>query len=322
MKQARKLLLLILLLLSYAVYLIHFFGGSLIFLDQLSPILNQVIWILIFLFFLNLSVPDLRWMWAHKLWLSMIAVFLLLFFVHYNTISSESILMLLSGLLLHIGIYLTMWYKCRSISNRVRPIIWIMHYAYTFAFSLFVAGSIALYSVASYDDIPFDCSDIQSSQDNFYSTILFPLSASYDIFDITKNEITTFLEQDFSDIIFGDTWVDVSELDTQKEEIVTNSGGIIGMVDNIRVTLLSSTLDNKKLVDNSVCTAMIELIHTQWKNPEVRYSVIFLLFLLLYPFLSIAFITMSVLSYIVFVILQSLGLWTRVQEMKWVEDFE
>jgi len=73
-----------------------------------------------------------------------------------------------------------------------------------FAFSLFVAGSIALYSVASYDDTPFDCDDIQNSQESFFSTIFFPISASYDVFDSTKTKISTFLEKDFSDMMFGD----------------------------------------------------------------------------------------------------------------------
>jgi len=111
-------------------------------------------------------------------------------------------------------------------------------------------------------------------------------------------------------------------LDTQKIQAVVTTGGVLGVIESARVALLSSTLDNKKLVDDSICVAMIELIQTQWKNPEVRYSVIFLVFLLLYPFLSVAFVTVSVLSYIVFMILQRLGLRTRVQEMKWVEDVE
>lgn len=322
MKQGRKIILLLLLLLSYTVYLIHFFGGSIVFLDHLSPILNQVIWILIFLFFLNLSIPDLRQVWIHRIWWSMSAIFLILFFVYYGNINSETILILLSWVLIHLGIYLTAWYKYRSVSNRVKPVIWIMHYVYTFAFSLFVAWSIALYSVTHYDDVPFDCNDIQSSQESFYSTIFFPLSASYDMFESTKTKITAFLEKDYTEILFGNDWVDTSIEQLEIDQALTSTGGVIGLVDTIRYSILSSTLDNKKLVDNSVCTAMIELIQTQWKNYEVRYSVIFLLFLLLYPFLSIAFITVSVLSYIVFILLQRLGLWTRVQEMKWVEDVE
>ena len=186
----------------------------------------------------------------------------------------------------------------------------MLHYTWVFVLAWFVALFIGLYSFGTFKSIPFSCDDLQSTQDNFMSVIFTPVRKSSEVVELGKQWITEFLEGDVDETV---------------QEFITSTGWIdtdISFFQEVKNSVLLATLENKKEVDETVCVFMIDLIQDKRNTPGLQYSVVFLLFLLLYPLLSVVFVTVWILSFLLFSVFKNVGLRDIKQTMKLVEEIE
>jgi len=317
MKQIVRIILFIVpMLASYVVFLISFFGWTVY--GGVSPLVIMLWSMVVFLFFLNLSVPDLKKIWIFSRQMFFVFSFLLLsivfwiwnVFVSIDSFFIEYGFQFLAWILLVLGLVILLQSKESVLNNRIKIDSFMLHYTWVFVLAWFVALFIGLYSFGTFKSIPFSCDDLQSTQDNFMSVIFTPVRKSSEVVELGKQWITEFLEGDVDETV---------------QEFITSTGWIdtdISFFQEVKNSVLLATLENKKEVDETVCVFMIDLIQDKRNTPGLQYSVVFLLFLLLYPLLSVVFVTVWILSFLLFSVFKNVGLRDIKQTMKLVEEIE
>ncbi len=302
----------------YIMFLVFFFWGTIPFFPKYWLLFILISLLLWFLLFLNLSFPDIALLWIYQWQIFFLITFISLMIViwwpilfkDYNAFFTKFGFQLLSWIVLLIWIFILLQIKQSSLENKITMQYRTLQYAWVFIFSFFVATFVAIYSYWSFRSIPFSCEDIQESQDWFIDMVLSPIRYGNDVFNILEENIRNFL---ITDVQVALEWF--VDIDFTKEESPT-------LFRKIKNTVIMETLEEKRVVDWSICEFMMSLVSEKVKNPWFQYSAIMLMILLLYPFVSITFFLMVVVSYLLFMVLYYTKFWTKHTMSKDVEYLE
>ena len=83
--------------------------------------------------------------------------------------------------------------------------------------------------------------------------------------------------------------------------------------------IINQIMENKKILDKSLCKTIVQNIKEKYTNPHFQITVIFLIFLLFYPFIRVFLYILSVINFIWFKMMN----WVKIYQFKTiVEDVE
>ncbi len=317
---ARRIFLFTGILVWYIAFMLLFFDWYIQrwFFLQTSQLVWMIICLLFLLLFLNLSTPDFKKIWIFVRQSFFLLSYLGLVLFHWWKIIFMDIDMFfesfwfqfLAGILLIGGIMLLIQLKKWSLTNTVRTNYRMMHYSATVLYAVAVSLFLWVFMIGTFRSLPFSCEELRTNQDDFLKTLFVPVERSSEWYTSSKDSVTNFLETEVADVLSG--YVDFG----------TGTDTELSYSTRIKNSFLLTTLENKKIVDESVCGVIIKNVWDKRQSPWLQFSVISLLFILLYPIFWLVCLIVSIISYILFTILRLLWCWEVKGELKIVEEIE
>jgi len=200
--------------------------------------------------------------------------------------------------------------KAKSMSNRIHVVPWITMFTGTWIYVTIIAFVIGISTISWYSSLPFSCEDLDNWTEQVIWTLLTPLQLWSETVKNTSVNIKEFLSQNDpnSDTIPSETMEVITE--------TTYGPSIILFLQETIISIRSGTNDTK----SSTCEILYNKIQTSWETPWIKYSSLFLMIFLLWPFLSVLFNIVNVLAYLTFIVLCRFGVWKREISSKDVED--
>jgi hypothetical protein len=102
----------------------------------------------------------------------------------------------------------------------------------------------------------------------------------------------------------------------------TQWSGLLGKFDTYRQLLIDQVISDNTEVNQGVCDYILSQIDQKYTNPTFQYSVIALLFVVLFPLARVITIILSHLARILFLILRHFRRYKLSKFLKKTEEFQ
>lgn len=307
--------------------------------------LMSTVYIMIFYIFIHYFFIELKTYWLRTfIYIILTGAFLQMFIIWF-----ENFFKIISMYTLNIWfIYLIVDINS-EINNRKTLSSWAIFNSWVWMFSLFLALAYSFMFIGIYDKFNLTCGTLYDHTNKFIDFVSKPLSLSMDEAWKVKKSLWVFYDSKVKDIIWINlnlswnwlfsgkniswfvlpdlvTWKDNKKLvltgvvSTWAKDIVYEKW-ILWKIEKMKVDLIK-TFSDKKNVDSWICSYTIEQIASRYEKPSFKFSVITLLFFLLWPFMRIIFFIISVLNLLIFAIARLLKVYKFQYVLEEVEELE
>lgn len=227
---------------------------------------------------------------GRALWL--LASSILLFF---TTIYSP-VLIIISYICFHIGLYFFVLAKYAILNNNISPHPWIFSNVGMYLFTMFFTISYSILMVGIVGRIPFDCDSIAAGYNTVWWFVSSPIEKSWDT-------IQTFIEKN-ANTIAKDADVSVWFLQELSD-----------------LELRDSIMGEREKINMSICQSLFDNIKSQFQKPGFQAAILLPLFLLLSPIIRILLYILSAITTIIIQFFIKTRIYRKRMVMREVEEW-
>ncbi len=194
-----------------------------------------------------------------------------------------------------------------------------------YIFTIFMTVAYSLFLIGWKWNFDLSCSNIEDTSNNFISTILTP-------FQIGKRQVQ---------LIGDNAWEVKTRIQTNLKDIfTTNVGDILWFSKRIEIATtpepsfgekislsiqklksnINSAVEEKLKLSMSVCDLVLKKIEQAYEHPAFQFTIVLLMFVLLFPFVRIAFWIISVVALLIFELLYLLWVYKKQKILEEVEE--
>lgn len=287
-KYAKQWITYILTVLLYATSLYFLFYKA-----QLLPWWLSVLAMLFVAHFAAISAKRYRLVIRKRgrlLWL-VISSILLFFTTIYNPI-----LIIISYVLFHVGLYFFILAKYAILNNNISPHPWVFANVGMYLFTVFFTISYSILMVGIVWRIPFDCESIAAGYDKIWWLVTNPIEKSWDKIQqfIDKNATTISKDADVS----------------------------IGFLQELSdLELRDSIMGEREKINMTICQSLFDNIKSQFQKPWFQAAILLPLFLLLSPIIRLLLYLLSAMTTLVIQIFIKTRIYRKRIVMREVEEW-
>ena len=198
---------------------------------------------------------------------------------------------------------------------------WGYFTAGAYIFSMFMTVSYSLFLIGGKGNFDLSCTNIQESSDSFVDTMMTPFTLGKKQMQILgsgavqlKESIADFFSSDVDDVV--ETVEKVEIIPVEDESL---GDKIIWKFSEIK-TNISTAVDENTKVSLWICDLILKKIEKLYEHPGVQFAIVFLMWLLLYPFVRIAFWIVTAIGFALFKLLYLLRVYRKKKVVKEVEE--
>jgi len=179
-----------------------------------------------------------------------------------------------------------------------------------YIFTVFVSITYSFALAWMYRQFPFSCEDLSKSSDSVIDFFVKPFKIWFQKAEEIKTQTQDFLTANLKDTIF------------KKIKISDNQTWSKNIIDEYRDIIINQVFEDNRSINIWICDYMLWEINKRYNKPAFQFSLIFLMYLLLYPFLRIIFWIMTAIWIFLFKILLKLNIYKIKKVLKEVEELE
>jgi len=226
-------------------------------------------------------------------WLGRILLsWLLLFF----TTIYNPVLIIISYVCFHIGLYFFVLAKYAILNNNISPHPWLFSNVGMYLFTVFFTVSYSILMVGIVGRIPFDCESIAAWYARAGWLVTNPIERSWD-------RIQNFI-------------------DTNATDIAKDSDVSVGFVQELsNLELRDSLIGERDRINMSVCQTLFDNIQWQFQKPWFQAAILFPMFLILSPIVRILLYILSAATTLTIQLLIKTRVYRKRMVMKEVEEW-
>lgn len=212
------------------------------------------------------------------------------------TTDYNQILIILSYVIFHIGLYLYIVGKRGFINNSISPHPWYFSNAGMYMFTLFCTVSYSIIMIGILGRIPFDCVTIEDSYDRIWSFISTPLEKGIaNIQDFVKKNPDTIIESSDLPAWFLDEFMSLDAWDT--------------------------FINERTKINNNICNTLFDNIQSQFQKPWFQVAILLPLFLVLSPIIRLILYVVSTVTMITIQLFIKLKIYRKHKVTKIVDEW-
>jgi len=269
---------------------------SLYFLFYQAQLLEWWLVVLAMLFvahFAAISAKKYKLAISKRSWLARILLsWLLLFF----TTIYNPVLIIISYVCFHIGLYFFVLAKYAILNNNISPHPWLFSNVGMYLFTVFFTVSYSILMVGIVGRIPFDCESIAAWYARAGWLVTNPIERSWD-------RIQNFI-------------------DTNATDIAKDSDVSVGFVQELsNLELRDSLIGERDRINMSVCQTLFDNIQWQFQKPWFQAAILFPMFLILSPIVRILLYILSAATTLTIQLLIKTRVYRKRMVMKEVEEW-
>lgn len=251
-------------------------------------IIVSVAYLFALFFFLHFLYIDIkRFSFWNIAWISWIICCLCLFIVwspDWHIISAI--------LAIHVGFLLLIWYLSWVIQERVHFVSVSYFTTWWYIFTVLAALTYWLTLLWLYSKFPFSCWDLSSASQQVIDVFTHPFKIwLHTAEDWKKQSSSFFTKLSVQEFLIGDS----SSLAIQDtiEDTTPKWSWLLGKLGSYKLLMVDQVIKDKNTVNMWMCDYLLKEITKRYADPNFQFSLIILIFLLLYPFIRIGFWVMS-----------------------------
>lgn len=190
-----------------------------------------------------------------------------------------------------------------------------------YIFSMFMTVSYSLFLIGGKGDFDLSCTHIQESSNSFVDTMMTPFSIGKKQVQLwgsgaveVKQSLKNFFDSDVNDAVEA---VGKFEGIHVKEESLWEK--IISKFTAIKENI-ATTVDVNAKVSLGICDLILKRIEKLYEHPWFQFAIVFLMRLLLYPFVRVVFWVVTAVGFGLFELLYVLRVYKTKKVMKEVEE--
>lgn len=272
------------------------YGMSLYFLFFRAQLLEWLIVVLVMLFvahFAAISAKRYRLAISKWGWLAWILLSWLLLFA---TTEYSPILVIISYVCFHIGLYFFVLAKYAILNNNISPHPWVFANVGMYLFTAFFTISYSILMVGIVGKIPFDCDSIAAGYNKVWWLVSTPAEKTWD-------KIQNFIQDNAEDI--------------------AQDGKIPAwfLQEFSDLELWDSIMGEREKINMSICQTLFDNIQSQFQKPWFQAAILLPLFLLLSPIIRILLYVLSWLATLLIQIFIKTRVYRKRVVMKEVEEW-
>lgn len=278
------------------VLTVGLYGMSLYFLFYKVDLLYWWISVFIMLFvahFAAISAKKYRLVirkggWILWLFLSSIVLF-------FTTIYSP-VLIIISYICFHIGLYFFVLAKYAILNNNISPNPWVFSNVGMYLFTVFFTISYSILMVGIVWRIPFDCDSIAAGYDTVGWLLTNPIEKSWD-------KIQYFI-------------------DSNATNIAKDANVSVGFLQELSdLELRDSIMGEREKINMNVCQALFDSMKLQFQKPWFQAAILLPLFLIISPIIRILLYILSAITTLLIQIFIKTRIYRKRTVMKEVEEW-
>lgn len=274
-------------------------------------------------------------------------------YVPYDNNSSLLItnLVILSFIVLNLSIWLLFAAVDLELNNRVIVSPWLLFNWWLKIYSIFISLLFSFFFIIKYNQFSVSCDYLYSNLTSFVEWVAHPLKLSMTQIDNFKNYMWKLNNSSIKEIIWykdktlnssalswnhltGDnncftdnfSWTTILDsswyLKLNTPNNITKEDSLISTFEQKVVSTYNQILSDKKLLNSTVCSYLVDIISSKFATPWFKISVILFMFMIIWPLVSFVFLIVSIFSYLLFKLLLFLKVYNIKVIIQDVEKIE
>jgi hypothetical protein len=278
------------------VLTVALYAASLYFLFYQVQLLEWLIITLVMLFvahFAAISAKRDRLVIRKSGWLAWILLSWLLLFL---TTDYSPVLIILSYVVFHIGLYFFVLAKYAILNNNISPDPWVFSNVGMYLFTAFFTVSYSILMVGIVWRIPFDCQSIAAGYDRVGWLVSSPAEKSWD-------KIQKFIQDNTESVIQDKkmpAWFFQELADLE---------------------LRDSIMGEREQINMSICQTLFDNIQSQFQKPWFQTAILLPLFLILSPIIRILLYILSAITTLIIQLFIKTWVYHKRKVMREVEEW-
>jgi hypothetical protein len=119
--------------------------------------------------------------------------------------------------------------------------------------------------------------------------------------------------------LIASLWIDNDKEKSAKDSVDEKNQKLKNAINSLKQNLVTNPIQDNEKLNSTICEVTLNAINERMKSPSIQYSVIFMILLLIYPFLRIILRAMSFVSFFIFEFCYLVGVYTKVKETREVD---
>lgn len=245
---------------------------------------------------------------------------------------------ILSIVLFHGALIISAYYGLDALTNRVFLSTWEMIHSSGYGFTVFITLCYSCFVLAIYPRFPFTCDQLQENSTRILSTVASPVVWGQetiqqvggwiqDVSRISVRELRLVLgitdtSHEVNTVHTGAiyTWQNMLMWTGQYSSATGTANPIAESLQVYKMRLFDQVVRDNTQVNNSICSILVQEISQRYNKPTFQFSVIMLLFILLYPFLRTFVWIIEGIAWLVLKILIATGAYRFSKNVREVDD--
>jgi len=255
----------------------------------------------------------------HKKRVKYLAILLgLLTLIEILIVGFQNLQTVISIIILNLGIVLlTIRLDWESNEKRIFRSWWYFTVG-GYVFSVCISIAYSLFLIGGKTNFVLDCDVLNNASNKFVDYFAKPFKLWIQEVKTVKDKIWNFFDTDFSDVL--NAWKELSSVNNYSSPDLENSENSLIQKTKSQLSSLQNKIDtmlqDNTVVNLGICEFLVNQIKEKANNPIFQFSVLVLMFLVLMPFVRIAFRTISIISYLLFKVL----FWLKVYKIRKVQQ--
>lgn len=226
-------------------------------------------------------------------WLIRILLSWLLLFA---TTTYNPILIIISYVLFHVGLYFFVLAKYAILNNNISPHPWVFSNVGMYLFTAFFTVSYSILMVGIVWRIPFDCDSIAAWYTRVGWLVTNPIEKSWDKI------------QDF--------------IDSNATNIATDANVSMGFLQELSdLEIRDSLMGEREKINMSVCQTLFDNIQSQFQKPGFQTAILLPMFLILSPIIRILLYILSGVTTLIIQLFIKTRIYRKRMVMREVEEW-
>lgn len=194
-----------------------------------------------------------------------------------------------------------------------------------YVFTIFMTVAYSLFLIWGKGNFDLSCSNIEETSHSFLETVMTPFQLwkkqiqligdwAGEIKDTIKDSLDDFFTTDVGDVIGFTKKVEVEPVEDQ-----TFWKKIAARFVQLKLNI-NNAVEEHLQVNLGICDLILNKIEKIYEHPAFQFTIVFLMFILLFPFVRITFWVVSLITLLVFKILYRLWVYKKYKIMEEVEE--
>ncbi len=256
----------------------------------------------------------------YRLWLKIFQFFFIIFGIVVSIMFwLENFKIFFSICIFHFGLIVFYYLLNYELNNRISFRTFSYFFSGRYVFTIFVIFSYSFLFLWMNNKFDLTCDNLQKTTDNFIDFASKPLKLWIKEVKNTKQKVSNFFSTDVWDVIVSTQVISLNKNIVEENKNKWFIKKLSEKYDKLQ-DMVKKAIDDNKIVNQWICSIVVEQIKQKMNNPVLILSVLFLLFLVIYPFIRWIFIIVSFLWWIIFEILYLFKLYKKEEWVKKIKQ--